>query len=170
MVWNLIKINHFFPLYTSKVCHPPPLYHIQVENELIPFSTSDTNLGAIINETLSFEGYVKHIFRSSFYRIVTLTQKYDHITPVLTQPHWLPIHNRIVFKILLLAYKSLNGLCPIYLSSLLYHRKSTRFPRSVSNELLLFPGSNYKTNGNRSFSVCALKLWNSLRKSSSSYF
>ena len=68
-------------------------------------------------------------------------------------------------------YKSLNGFCPIYLSSLLHYRTSTCCLRSVSSEPLLVPGSNYKTYGGRSFSVCAPKLWNNLpyrlRKSSS---
>ena len=33
-----------------------------------------------------------------------------------TKLHWLPVKDRIVFKILLLTYKSLNGLAPAYLS------------------------------------------------------
>ena len=37
-------------------------------------------------------------------RVVTLTKKYDHITPVLKELHWLPVRKRIEFKILLLAY------------------------------------------------------------------
>ena len=34
-------------------------------------------------------------------RVVTRTRKFDHITPVLKQLHWLPVRYRIVFKILL---------------------------------------------------------------------
>jgi len=30
-------------------------------------------------------------------RIVTLAKKFDHITPVLIQLHWLPVHFRILF-------------------------------------------------------------------------
>ena len=40
-------------------------------------------------------------------RIVTQTRKFDHITPVLFDLHWLPVSYRIVFKILLLVFKSL---------------------------------------------------------------
>ena len=36
-------------------------------------------------------------------RIIMRTRKYDHITPVLKQLHWLPISQRIEFKILLLT-------------------------------------------------------------------
>ena len=67
---------------------------------------------------------------------------------------------RIVFKILLIIYKSLNGFCPPYLSSCLEYRKSSQSLRSVSNELLLVPTSNYKTYGDRPFAVCAPKFWN----------
>ena len=38
-------------------------------------------------------------------RVVTLTHKYDHVTPVLFDLHRLPIRYRIEFKILLLKYK-----------------------------------------------------------------
>ena len=40
-------------------------------------------------------------------RIVTQTRKFCHITPVLFDLHWLPVSYRIVFKILLLVFKSL---------------------------------------------------------------
>ena len=30
-------------------------------------------------------------------RIVTLAKKFDYITPVLIQLHWLPVHFRILF-------------------------------------------------------------------------
>ena len=32
-------------------------------------------------------------------RVVTLTEKHDHITPVLKELHWLPVRKRIEFKI-----------------------------------------------------------------------
>uniref|UniRef100_A0A673LB04 Thymidylate synthase n=1 Tax=Sinocyclocheilus rhinocerous TaxID=307959 RepID=A0A673LB04_9TELE len=45
-------------------------------------------------------------------RVLTRSRKYDHITPILQSLHWLPIKFRISYKILLLAYKALNGLAP----------------------------------------------------------
>ena len=38
-------------------------------------------------------------------RIVTQTRKFDHITLLLIDLHWLPVSYRIVFKILLLVFK-----------------------------------------------------------------
>ncbi len=42
-------------------------------------------------------------------RVLTRTSKYDHISPVLSTLHWLPIKHCIDFKILLITYKALNG-------------------------------------------------------------
>ena len=56
---------------------------------------------------------------------ISLCQEYEHITPVLAQLHWLPVSYRIVFKDLF-VYKSVNGLCPQYLTEHLDHWKSTR--------------------------------------------
>ena len=48
-------------------------------------------------------------------RVITQWRKYDHITPVLVDLHWLPVKQRIDFKILFLTYKALNGLAPEYI-------------------------------------------------------
>ncbi len=56
-------------------------------------------------------------------RVLTRTRKYEHISSVLSTLHWLPIKQRIDFKILLITYKAQNGLAPQYLSKLaLYYR------------------------------------------------
>ena len=95
-------------------------------------------------------------------RYVTGAWKYDHITPILVQLHWLPVSYPIVFKHLLFVYKSLNGLCPQYLTNLPEHQKSARSLRSNVQDLLIQPICKTKTYGDRAFSVCALKLWNTI--------
>ncbi len=50
--------------------------------------------------------------QNSAARVLTRTRKYDHISPVLSTLHWLPIKHCIYFKILLISYKALNGLAP----------------------------------------------------------
>ena len=42
-------------------------------------------------------------------RVITRTKKYDHIKPDLKQLHWLPVSQRIDYKILLLTYKALTA-------------------------------------------------------------
>ena len=68
-------------------------------------------------------------------RIVTLTRKYDSITPIMIKLHQLPVHSRIIFKLLLLIYKALNGKAPSYISSLLSARSCSRSLRSSGQEL-----------------------------------
>ena len=59
-------------------------------------------------------------------RAVTRTRKFDQITPVLKQVHWLPVRYRIVFKIFLLVYKALNGRAPSYIIDLFKYHTSER--------------------------------------------
>jgi len=95
-------------------------------------------------------------------RVVTPTRKFNHITPVLKQFHWLPVRYHIVFKILLLVYKALNGTAPSYISELLEYHTSERKLRSCSQHLLATPKVRLKTYGERTFAVAEARLWNSI--------
>lgn len=95
-------------------------------------------------------------------RIVTRTVKYEHITPILIQLHWLPVKYRIKYKILLITFKCLNNLAPHYLSNLLVPYQPTRALRSAEKNLLLEQPVNSVRYGERSFKFCAPKLWNVL--------
>ena len=75
-------------------------------------------------------------------RIVTRTSKCNHNTPVIKSLHWLPVKQRIEFKILLLVFKSLNGLAPPYISDLIYFYDPARCLRSSSKCLLTSPRIN----------------------------
>ena len=52
-------------------------------------------------------------------KVILSKTLYDHVTPCLIHLHWLPVQFRIDFKIALLTFKCLNGLAPLYLSSLI---------------------------------------------------
>ena len=95
-------------------------------------------------------------------RILTLTRKHDHITPVLMDLHWLPITLRVQFKILLLTFRIIHGLAPCYLNDLITFYCPQRSLRSSSQQLLTQPKHNLKTYGQRSFSAVAPKYWNAL--------
>ncbi len=68
-------------------------------------------------------------------RVLTRSRKYDHITPILQSLHWLPIKFRISYKIVLLAYKTLNGLAPVYQTNLLSCYNPTRSLKSQNSGL-----------------------------------
>ena len=98
-------------------------------------------------------------------RLVTRTRSSEHITPVLRRLHWLPVTQRITYKILLLTYKALNGMAPRYITDLFQPYTPTRQLRSFSKNWLETPKSNLETRkfyGDRSFQVAAPRLWNSL--------
>jgi len=47
--------------------------------------------------------------------VTTETRKFDHIRPVLHELHWLPVRNRIMYKLAVMVHKYLHGLAPPYL-------------------------------------------------------
>jgi len=71
---------------------------------------------------------------------------------------WLPFCYRITSKILLLVFECLNCVAPPYLSDLLTYPTSSY----SLNEDLVEPRVRLKTYGDRTFSVCAPKLWDNL--------
>ena len=92
------------------------------------------------------------------FRLVTMSRKSDHVTPLLFQLHWLPVDQRIEFKVLLFTYKAMQGLAPQYLSDLLEPYSPLRSLRSAAK---LLPNSfsfYLRTYGYKSFSVCAPRL------------
>ena len=90
--------------------------------------------------------------------------KRDHITPALKQLHWLPIEERIKFKVLLTTFKALHGKGPEYLRELLTVYVPTRSLRSSSDCTLVVPDCHYVDTSKRAFGVCAPIAWNSLPK------
>ena len=101
------------------------------------------------------------VVQNSAARVISRTRKFDHISPVLIQLHWLPIEQRIKFKVALLTFKALNGLAPQYLADLLTSNAS-RPLRSTSQLKLKEPSFRLSTFGGRSFMCCAPRLWNTL--------
>ena len=96
-------------------------------------------------------------------RLLTRTGYRNHIVPVLRDLHWLPVTERIKYKILVIVYKCLN--CkkyPSYLSDLLKLYKPNRELRSSSDTTLLVEPRSSKKIGDCAFSRGGPRLWNSL--------
>ena len=96
-------------------------------------------------------------------RLVTGTWRRDHISPVLRQLHWLPVHQRIKFKLAVLVHKSLYGLPPKYLveDSELVAAADRRQLRSSDVATFVVPRTNTRL-GDRAFPVAGPRSWNSL--------
>ena len=102
------------------------------------------------------------IIQNSAARLVTRTKKYQSISPVLHSLHWLPVHYRIMFKVLLLSFQCFHDLAPAYLSELLTIYKPGMNLRSGKKNLFVIPPVLTKTYGERAFAYAAPTLWNNL--------
>jgi hypothetical protein len=98
-------------------------------------------------------------------RVVARIRKSEHITPTLARLHWLPIPQRIEFKVMLLTFKALHGLAPKYLTELVQRYKPPRDLRSADQALLVVPPTNLVTFGDRAYIKAAPTLWNNLPRS-----
>ena len=87
-------------------------------------------------------------------RLIYKLRKYDHVSDIFTDLHWLPIKSRIIFKILLFVHKSMYSTSPDDINNLLMIESTRTFDLRI-----------VKTNsvyGDRAFSAAAGRLWNPL--------
>jgi len=99
-------------------------------------------------------------------RLLGGLSKYDHITPILRDKlHWLPIRQRVDFKIAVLTYKCLHHLAPDYLADMCNEAASSEAlsrNRSAARGDLIPPVWNTVTYGQRGFQYAAEAVWNRL--------
>lgn len=98
-------------------------------------------------------------------RIIFSARKYDHITPLLYELHWLKVKERIHFKLCVLTHRCLHGTAPDYLAEVLHRTTdidARRRLRSADSSLLLVPTTRRSTLGDRAFSVAGPRAWNGL--------
>ena len=100
--------------------------------------------------------------QNSAVRLLFRAPKYLHVSHLLKETHWLPVHSRIEYKVMLLTYKALNGAGPSYLRNLLTFYEPTRTLRSQNACMLIKPKILCESFGGRTFSRGGPKLWNSL--------
>ena len=97
-------------------------------------------------------------------RLIFQESKFSHVTPLLRSLHWLPLTQRIHFKLLLIIFKAIHGHAPSYISDLILVWRTGRYNLRTSHSLFLnfsLIGSS-ATFGDRSFHMAAPKLWDSL--------
>ena len=100
-------------------------------------------------------------------RIVLRKSKYDSASECLKSLHWLPVRQRIEYKIIMLTFKALNDLTPNYVKDLIKRKTTRRYGlRSGSNIYdLEIPFTKKETFARRTFSYAAPLLWNNLELS-----
>ena len=102
-------------------------------------------------------------------QFVTSSSKFTHIISSLMTLHWLPIQQRIIFKILVVVYKYLTTGQPKYFAPYLSLYKSGVNTRCSNPQNIFLQVPNYcssihrsKIHFNNSFSCDVPKLWNDL--------
>ena len=99
-------------------------------------------------------------------RLVCGLGRVDHITPAMRNDlPWLPVRQRIEYKIALLVYKCLHGAAPLYLSDYCAAITETNRQhnlRSISRGDLLQPRTWTHRLDPRSFRSSGPSVWNSL--------
>ena len=101
-------------------------------------------------------------------RLVCSARKYEHITPLLRDLHWLRVPERIEFKFSVLVFRCLHGMALPYLASELRRVADVdtrKRLRSSSTSALVTPSSYRTTIGDRAFFVAAPCEWNTLPSS-----
>ncbi len=151
-------------------------YQIRVIRKIRPYLTKDacrTLVQALVTSRLDYANamlaelpYTTLLVKlekvqNSAARLISGTDVNEHITPILMELHWLPIPQRIKFKILLYVYKCLNSAAPDYLQELLdpYVVSDRLRPRGVN--LLRVPDAN-RVYGKHTFSWAGSTYWNAL--------
>ena len=90
-------------------------------------------------------------------RLVLKVNRFDHVSTneMFNKLHWLKIKERIVYKILLIVHKCVNGVAPKELSDMFQFVRSDRTRRLDVKFCIGLMGE-------RAISVCGPKLWNAL--------
>ena len=92
--------------------------------------------------------------QNSCARLIYGKNKFDHVSSLFYELHWLPVKSRIFFKALLFVFKIFLGIAPTYLINCLT-------VINVEDRILHVP-SSITSYGDRAFSIFAPRLWNAL--------
>ena len=100
-------------------------------------------------------------------RLVCSARKYEHITPLLRDLHWLRVPEQIEFKLSVLVFRCLHGTAPYMASKLrrVADVDTRKKLRSSSTSALVTPSSCRTTIGDCAFFFAAPRAWNTLPSS-----
>jgi hypothetical protein len=94
-------------------------------------------------------------------RVIFMKRRRHSASPLLSKLHWLPISQRIDYKICVHVYKSLIFMSPPYIHNRLQHYVPSRTFRSAFQKRLVTRKSKTRA-GDRCFATAAPNVWNSL--------
>jgi hypothetical protein len=96
-------------------------------------------------------------------KLILRRSKYSSSSTCLKELHWLPVKERINFKILVIVFKTLNGLGPHYFRDMFKIKQSKYSLRTVNSSSLTLEIPKCRTSfGKRAITVAGPRLWNGL--------
>ena len=106
---------------------------------------------------------LQQVVQNNAARIVLQALRRSHAKPLLHQLHWLPVHQRITYKLAVLTYKVRSTSTLVYLQVQITERVCSRVLRSSAIPLLVQPFTRTDFS-KRAFLFSAPSLWNLLSK------
>ena len=98
-------------------------------------------------------------------RMISRRSKHYHITSVLRyELHWLPVPQRVIYKLCLTTYKAINGTAPSYIAAMCVPSSTNQArlrPRSSDSRQILLPRTKTEL-GKRAFAYPGPRAWNDL--------
>ena len=145
---NIYRIRKFLTRDTTKI-----LVHAFITSKLDSYNCLLYGSKKLIDKL--------QVVQNKAAKLVVNAGRLESSTEIRRSLNWLPVLQRIDFKILLYTYKALNGLAPLYITNLL---KVRDLPCQLRNRgiVLEIPKTKKKTQGDRAFSSAGPVLWNKL--------
>ena len=94
-------------------------------------------------------------------RIITGTKKHEHISLVLRELNWLPVHLTVQYRDTVMAFKCMKSLAPPYLCEKFRKRSEVHSLATRNSNMLNVPFFK-SASGQRTFHYRATKLWNAM--------
>jgi len=101
-------------------------------------------------------------------RLVNGSCKYDHVSSLLRDLHWLQVPERIMYRLAVLVFRCRNHTATEYLTRDLHwvaDDDSRRRLRSATTHQLMVPRTRLRTVGDRAFGIAGAHVWNDLPSS-----
>ena len=164
-----------FDKHVSEVCRAS-YFHIRALRHIRSSLTTDTAktvASAIVGSRLDYCNSLLagtsvlnlsrlQLVQNTLARVVAQKPCYCRITPVLIDLHWLPVRQRIEFKIATTAFKVLHYQQPSYLAEILPRYTPSRSLRSSASTTISVPLRKTSMVSSKSFSSVASNMWNKL--------
>ena len=125
--------DHITAIYRSTHFH---IRNIDKIRNLLSYDACSTIIHALISCRLDYCNSILYNvpksktdrlqrFQNQCARILIKSSRREHITTVLKKLHWLKIQDRIIYKILMLTYKSYYNMAPPYLCELINKKRKS---------------------------------------------